>query len=158
MRRRKTYGDRIDLALDLWIKLARAYNTFQRLSAKDIASLGVTSPQFSVIECLGHLGSLPIGELSKKMLVSGGNMTVVIDNLEKLGYVERVHSREDRRTVLVQLTKKGTQWFEESFEQHAHRIFDVASVLTAQEQRELARLLKKLGLSLRDYLETDSKS
>jgi len=91
---------------------------------------------------------MTIGELCRKQLVSGGNMTVVVDNLGKLGLVERVHGKEDRRVILVRLTAKGKALFDEVFVKHAAHIAKLASVLTDQEQKELARLLKKLGLSL----------
>jgi MarR family 2-MHQ and catechol resistance regulon transcriptional repressor len=93
---------------------------------------------------------MTIGELCRKQLVSGGNMTVVLDNLEKLGLVERAHSKEDRRAIVVRLTTKGKKLFDEIFVKHAEHIVRLASVLTDQEQEELAGLLKKLGVSLRE--------
>lgn len=144
----KKYGPRKSLALGLWVKLARASSTFGRLSAKDIERYGLTQPQFSVIETLGHLGPLPTGDVSKKMLVTGGCMTVIIDNLEKEGLVERTRSANDRRVILVQLTLKGRALFGEMFSKHAEVIADLASVLSEEEQRQLSLLLKKLGLSL----------
>lgn len=76
-------------------------------------------------------------------------MTVVVDNLEKRGLVERIHSSEDRRTVLVRLTRKGKKLFDEIFAQHAEYVGNLASVLTEREQGELGRLLKKLGMALK---------
>lgn len=150
MKQIKKYGHKTEIALDLWIKLARAFNTMNKLSAKDILSHGVTQPQFAVLECLGHLGPLSLGELSKKMLVSGGNMTVVVDNLEKQGYVERIHDLKDRRTIYVRLTEKGQRWFDDTFVLHAKRIAQLMSVLNEREQKQLARLLKKLGLGAKN--------
>lgn len=145
----KTYGKKADLALDLWIKLARSFSTFNRRTGESIASFGLTMPQFAVVECLGHLGELTIGELCEKNLVSGGNMTVVVDNLAKEGLVTRVRDTEDRRVVRAKLTLKGDKLFQKTFPPHAKYIADLASVLTASEQTELARLLRKLGLALK---------
>ncbi len=150
MKQIKKYGHKTEIALDLWIKLARAFNTLNKLSAKDISSHGVTQPQFAVLECLGHLGPLSLGELSKKMLVSGGNMTVVVDNLEKQRYVERIHDLKDRRTIYVRLTENGLQWFNDNFVLHANRIAQLMSVLNEKEQKQLSRLLKKLGLGAKN--------
>jgi len=116
---------------------------------------GLTEPQFGVLEALGHLGPLRLGELSRKRLVSGGNMTCVVDNLEKEGLVERIHSTEDRRQILVRLTAKGKTLFDDIFVKHAEFIGRVASVLTEQEQETLAGLLKKLGLSLMEQYRSD---
>ncbi|MEK6755100.1 MAG: MarR family transcriptional regulator [Bacteroidota bacterium] len=146
----KQYGRKADLALSLWVKLARASATFSRLSAKDIERYGLTQPQFAVFEALGHLGSMTTGEIGKKILVTGGCVTVIVDNLEKEGLVERTRSNEDRRVIQVQLTAKGEQLFRDVFQQHAERITELASVLTEEEQIQLSGLLKKLGLALKD--------
>lgn len=149
MKKRKAYNSKYELALNTWIKLARAHSVVSHLSDEDIRNYGLTTTQFSVIEALGHLGPLKVGELCKKMLVSGGNMTLVLDNLEKQELIERVHSKEDRRAILVQLTMKGDNLFTNTFDHHAKRINEIFSVLSKKEQNELGTLLKKLGLSLK---------
>jgi MarR family 2-MHQ and catechol resistance regulon transcriptional repressor len=148
MRFSQQYGEEADRALGLWVKLARAFATFNRATAEDIRSFGLTQPQFSVLETLGHHGRIPIGELSRKQLLACGTVTVVVDNLEKEGLVERRHGEEDRRMVYVQLTEKGTSLFREIFVKHAAVVAALASVLSQKEQDELSQLLKKLGTSL----------
>jgi MarR family 2-MHQ and catechol resistance regulon transcriptional repressor len=148
MKTTKQYGKKIDAALGLWVKLARAHDTFAKKTDEDIRSHGLTTPQFGVLECLGHLGPMNLGELCRKQLVSGGNMTVVVDNLEKEGLVGRVPSKDDRRAILVRLTVKGKKLFDEIFVKHAKCVSALAEVLTEKEQGDLARLLKKLGTSL----------
>lgn len=150
MKNAPKYGEKADLALAMWVKLARASATFGKLTAENIHSFDLTVPQFSILECLGHLGPLTLGELSRKQLVSSGNITCVIDNLEKEGLVERVHSEEDRRVILAQLTAKGKKRFQEIFKQHAEYVAGIASVLTEAEQRELGGLLRKLGSALKE--------
>jgi MarR family transcriptional regulator, 2-MHQ and catechol-resistance regulon repressor len=145
MKTTKQYGEDADRALGLWVKLARAYALFNKASMQDIRDSGLTQPQFGALECLGHLGAMTIGELSRKMLVSGGNMTCVIDNLEKEGLVRRETPEEDRRHVIVDLTDQGRALFENVFPKHADYITKVASVLSVEEQEQLAAMLKKLG-------------
>lgn len=144
----KKYGKKIELALNTWIKLARAYSVFQHCADEDIRAHGLTTPQFGVIEALGHLGSLRVGVLCDKMLISGGNMTLVLDNLEKRGLIQRAFSRDDRRAILVELTETGNRVFNESFPKHAEKIGELFSVLNQDEQKQLGSLLKKLGLAL----------
>lgn len=146
------YGKKADLALSLWVKLARASASFGRLTARDIDQYGVTQPQFSVLETLGHLGPMQLGELCKKMLVTGGNMTVVVDNLEKEGLVARSPSKKDRRAIVVALTPKGRDLFRRIFPQHAAFVTRMTSVLSESEQEALSALLKKLGTSCRKHL------
>ena len=145
MKATKKYGKKTDLALTTWVKLARAFASFNKRSTDNIRTFGLTQPQFSVIEALGHLGPLKVGEICGKMLVSGGNMTLVLDNIEKLGYIERIHSKEDRRAINVQLTRQGQEIFDKIFSSHAEHISKLMSVLTIEEQKLLGDLLKKLG-------------
>lgn len=147
---RLTYGKEEDRALAMWVKLARAYAVFNKLTVKDIRRHGLTQPQFGAIECLFHLGPMTIGDLSRKMLVSGGNMTCVVDNLEKEGLVQRIQREEDRRSVMVELTESGRRLIARIFPEHATVIAQVASVLDTDEQGQLSRLLKKLGTGIGD--------
>jgi MarR family 2-MHQ and catechol resistance regulon transcriptional repressor len=150
MRTTAQYGRKADLALTMWVKLARASATFGRLTGKDIEHYGLTQPQFGVLEMLGHLGPLTIGDISRRMLVTGGCVTVILDNLERGGLVERLRSQEDRRVITVQLTAKGQSAFKDIFRKHARRVAELASVLTEEEQIELSALLRKLGRTLKE--------
>ena len=142
------YGVKAELALNTWVKLARASSSFNKRSLENIRSFGLTQPQFAVIEALGHLGPMKIGVLCNKMLVSGGNMTLVLDNLERLELIERVHSKKDRRAILIKLTKKGDELFNKVFSKHAEFVTSLMSVLTEKEQKDLGKLLKKLGMGI----------
>jgi MarR family 2-MHQ and catechol resistance regulon transcriptional repressor len=153
MKTTKQYGRKIDTALSTWVKLVRAHDTFNHLTAANIRSFDLTPAQFGVVECLGHLGSMLIGELTRKHLVSGGNMTVVVDNLEKEGLVDRTVCKDDRRAFSVQLTPKGKKLFERIFPQHAEYVAKLTSVLSENEQVELGNLLKKLGTGLKEKKE-----
>jgi len=142
------YGRKADTALRMWVKLARAFTTLNHLSAADIRSYGVTPAQFAVLEALGHLGPMSLGELARKMLISCGNTTVIVDNLEKDGFLERTQHPDDRRVKVVQLTPKGRKFFLEIFPQHAAAMSEFVAVLGEQDQERLGALLKKLGLAL----------
>ena len=149
----RKYGKKAEQALDLWVKLARASNTMSTLTVRDIATYGLTEAQFGVIEALGHLGPMKIGELCSKNLSSGGNMTVVVDNLAKEDLVERKQAEDDRRAYVIELTEKGTKLFQEIFPRHAKFVTDlVRSALSDEEMTKLAALLKKLGLTLKERL------
>ena len=150
MKTTEKYGKKADLALSMWVKLARAFSVFNKKSADQIKGFKLTQPQFGVIECLGHLGTLNLGDISSRMLMSCGNTTVIIDNLEKEELVERIREKDDRRVIRVKLTEKGQELFNRIFIEHADYITKLASVLTEEEQLELSRLLKKLGISLQN--------
>ncbi len=132
-------------ALTTFIKLNRAVDSlddrlFERGNIEDL-----TASQFGVMETLLHLGPLCQGTLSQKLLRSTGNMTMVIDNLEKRGLVRRERSTEDRRMVTIYLTTSGKELIERIFPKQAAAITEEMSVLTSEEQEELGRLCRKLG-------------
>jgi MarR family 2-MHQ and catechol resistance regulon transcriptional repressor len=145
MRTTRRYGKKADLALSTWVKLARANATIGRLTGEHIRSFELTSAQFGAVETLGHCGPMLIGELTRKQLVCAGNMTVVIDNLEKEGLVERQTDAKDRRAIIVKLTAKGKRLFDRIFPSHAIFVAQLFAHLTDAEQDDLSHLLKKLG-------------
>ena len=132
-------------ALDAWIKFTRAADSFgARLAAHHTCS-DLTVSQFGVLEALHHLGPLRQGEISAKLLRSGGNITLVVDHLEARGLVQRRRELEDRRVVTVSLTEAGKTLIAELFPEHVQAIVEEMSVLTADEQETLGRLCRKLG-------------
>ncbi|HEY9165066.1 MAG TPA: MarR family transcriptional regulator [Candidatus Kryptonia bacterium] len=153
MKTTRKYGRKADMALSLWVKLARATDTMSKLTTRDIAGYGLTEAQFGVLETLGHLGPMKIGEVCSKKLSSGGNMTVVVDNLTRDGYVERMDAPDDRRAYILRLTPKGTRLFNEIFVKHARYVEElVSSSLSEEEITRLSGLLKKFGLALKERL------
>lgn len=144
----KKRGTPFDPSLNMWLKFVRAYSTYRKKAADDMKNSGLTLSQFWVIECLGSIGPLIMGELGKKTFLSAGNMTFIVDDLEKARLVERVFTEDDRRAILVRLTPRGEKIYAEAFCKHSNFLARLASVLTKEEQEEFARLLKKLGLAL----------
>jgi len=132
-------------ALNAFIKLTRASDSLlSRLFRRGVVD-PLTPTQFGVLETLYHLGPLCQGELSGKLLRSGGNITLVIDNLEKQELVRRERDKEDRRLVRVSLTPKGQALIQEIFPKQAAAIAEEMQALTPEEQDQLGALCKKLG-------------
>ena len=133
-------------ALSAYVKLMRAAESVTGRIHRHLADSGLTVSQFGVLEALYHLGPLTQGEIAGKILKSSGNITMVIDNLEKRGLVKRERSAKDRRCITVHLREKGFKLIDGIFPQHARIIAGEMSILKASEQEDLARLCKKLGL------------
>ncbi len=133
------------LALDTYIKLTRAMNSLESRLARSQALKSLTGTQFGVLEALLHLGPMSQSEIGDKLLKSGGNITLVIDNLEKCGLVLRQTGIKDRRVTNVSLTGKGKEMIDAIFPAQVDAIVRELGVLTAEEQRILGRLCKKLG-------------
>lgn len=133
------------LALNTFIKLTRATDSVMSRLVRRGTMESLTPSQFGVLETLYHLGPLCQGEISAKLLRSGGNTTLVIDNLEKLRLVRRDRDPDDRRLVRVSLTNAGTALISRIFPEQARVITEEMSTLTAEEQQQLGALCKKLG-------------
>jgi MarR family 2-MHQ and catechol resistance regulon transcriptional repressor len=136
-------------ALDAFIKLSRSVNAVQgRLMPSLQREFGLTESQFGVLEAIYHLGPLQQGELCRKILRSGSNVTTVVDNLERDRLVKRERDEADRRIQVVHLTHAGEELVKRALPAHVARIKSLMAALDLDEQRELGRLCRKLGTSV----------
>ena len=135
-------------ALECYIKLMRASQSVTARIPRHLRDWKLTPSQFSVLDALYHLGPMSQLALAQKNLMSPGNITTVVDNLEKRFLVKRRRQTEDRRLVKVYLTETGSKLFADVFPRHVEIIAREMGLLSAPEQRELGRLCRKLGLRL----------
>lgn len=131
-----------------WVKLCRAQlavsaRIFRRLPAK------TSLAQFAVLEALDYLGPMYQREISEKILKSTGNVTVVVDALERAGLAVRQRSQEDRRKMVVNITDKGRRWLYEILPVYTQALAEEFAVLTSEEKVELGRLCRILGYGTR---------
>ncbi|HOO74172.1 MAG: MarR family transcriptional regulator [Thermotogae bacterium] len=145
MKDKKSYGQHNDLNLKSFVVLSKAYLTVNKKQLKTIKKGGLTLSQFSVLEVLYHKGEMKIGEIIEKTLFTGGNMTVIIENLTKQKLVEKIICQTDKRSVYVKITESGIKIIEAIMPEHVNNISDIFDVLTETEKSILISLLKKLG-------------
>ncbi len=138
------------LALNTFIKFARAYQSVTTALNLHLKDSGLTETQLGVLEALLHLGPMSQRQLGDKLLKSGGNITMVIDNLSKRGLVERKRLKKDRRFYSIELTSNGRQLIASILPDHVRRICDRLSCLSPAEQSQLGDLCKKLGLNTKN--------
>ena len=136
-------------ALDSYIKLVRATEAVNARTSQNFTAAGLTISQFGVLEALLHGGSLCQRDIAKKILKSTGNITMVIDNLEKRRLVKRERDADDRRFITIHLTDAGRELITSIFPQQVAAILAEMELLTDEEQDELGRLCRKLGLRQR---------
>ena len=138
-------GDDEIRALNAYINLLRAADSvYARISAQ-LEAQGVTVGQFGVLEALLHLGPMCQRALGEKLLRTGGNITMVVDNLEKREWVRRERQEADRRMVVIHLTPQGRKVISRIFPQHVASVSEIFSLLNPAEQEELRRLARTLG-------------
>ena len=143
-RRNRDYGDENNINLKLVIALARTLQMHRADTQKLLLGYGLTLSQFGVLEALYHLGELSVSEIIEKTLSTSGNMTVVIRNLERDGYIRRAVSKEDRRRYLIDLTEKGKQLIEKVFPVHLEVLGETFRGLSDDDKRKLYDLLSGL--------------
>jgi MarR family 2-MHQ and catechol resistance regulon transcriptional repressor len=132
-------------ALKLWVVLSRAQWAVTQVSIADIERNGLSPAEFAILEVLFHKGPLLLGEVQKKVLVSSGGITFLVDKLAKRDLVERRDCPSDRRARYAALTKAGEKLMREIFPGHAAVIRESMAGLTVAEQKTLTSLLKTLG-------------
>ena len=135
------------LALKLWVVLARAYAAVARQVDADIARHGLTTTEFGILEVLRHKGPLLLGEIQRKVLVTSGGITYLVDRLVAKGLVRREPSPDDRRARFAVLTPEGRQMIDRIFPDHARCVARTMDGLDAGEQASAVALLRKLGLT-----------
>jgi len=137
--------ERVQTALKLLVTLARAYNSVIVHLENDIKGHGLTQAEFGVLEMLHHTGPQLLGEIQRKILVSSGGITFVVDKLAGKGLVERQDCPTDRRARYAALTPAGEKLISRIFPVHAERVAKVMATLGPAQQKELTRLLRELG-------------
>ena len=104
-----------------------------------------TLPRFDLMAQLErHPGGLKMNELSRLLMVTGGNITAIVDQLEKEGQVERLDDSADRRAFRIRLTRSGEKSFLEMARAHEQWVVELLSGLSRKEHDELLKLLAKL--------------
>ena len=135
-------------ALNGFIALLRATDSLHAHLSRHVEASGLTMGQFAVLEVLLHLGPMSQRDVGTKLLRSGSNTTMVLDNLERRGLVKRRRRTDDRRAIEVSLSSAGRRLIAELFPQHARRITRLFTVLSQRDQQRLAALCKTLGRSI----------
>ena len=133
-------------SLKLWVVLARAHRAIEAHAAAHAAAHDLTLAEFGALEALYHRGDMLLSDLQRRILVSSGGITFLVDRLTRKGLVTRRRCSEDRRARFASLTPEGERLVRQIFPEHAERIRAVCSALTPAEQREATVLLRALGV------------
>ncbi|HLJ86984.1 MAG TPA: MarR family transcriptional regulator [Candidatus Angelobacter sp.] len=134
-----------ELSLGTYIKLIRASNTALNYTKTALDNVGLSTSQFAVLEALHHVGPLCLGDLARRILKSSGNLTLVVDNLEKRGLAKRKQEGDDKRFTMATITPAGRKLIARIFPEHSRQISEIMSRLTPDEQETLGVLCRKLG-------------
>jgi len=133
-------------SLRLWLRLLTCTLLIERgIRARLRATFATTLPRFDLMAQLErNPGGLRMGELSRRLMVTGGNVTGITDQLVAEGLVERRPIAHDRRAYSVRLTPKGKRAFDTMAVAHERWVIELLAGLDAAERRRLAALLGRL--------------
>ncbi|WP_037570799.1 MarR family winged helix-turn-helix transcriptional regulator [Spirochaeta cellobiosiphila] len=146
--RQTDYGEENEENLKLVIALLRTVQDLRKNELIYIKDSGLTIAQFGVLETLYHKGDMRVCEIIDKTLSTGGNMTVIINNLIRDGLITRYQDPEDKRAFICQLTEKGEEIIMSIWPKHLKELGKTFKNLSLEEKRQLRQLMKKLnGLS-----------
>ncbi len=132
-------------ALRLWVILSRAHSAIAAHATADVARHGLTLAEFAILEALYHRGPMLLGEVQRRILVSSGGITFLVDRLTAKGLVERRTCEADRRARYAALTDRGESLVAEIFPEHAAAVTRAMSALPSDEQHGIADALRVLG-------------
>jgi DNA-binding MarR family transcriptional regulator len=138
-------------AIRLWLRMLATNRLVETRTRRLLQErYGTTLPRFDLMAQLERVPKgLRMSELSKRMMVTGGNVTGITDLLEKEGLVERVEDPRDRRAWLVRLTPAGKRAFAAMAAEHERWIVDSFSELSGREMATMAALLARLKTHVR---------
>ena len=137
-------------SLKLWLRMLSCTVRIENdVRARLRSEFGVTLPRFDLMAQLErHPQGLRMGELSKRMMVTGGNITGITDQLEDEKLVARVPDPNDRRAYSVKLTAAGKRTFARMAAVHEGWIAELLSGVSAQDKDKLIQLLSQMKQQL----------
>jgi DNA-binding MarR family transcriptional regulator len=132
----------------LWVRLNMTFQLIYQEIQKTLKKERLTLPQMDILVCLGRAEGLTLGEIGDRLGVTGGNVTGVVDRLERSGFVYRDRDKKDRRVVRAKLTSKGRGLHDEILPIFKNKWNEIMNILEPEEQRQLNRLLKRFSQGL----------
>jgi DNA-binding MarR family transcriptional regulator len=132
-----------DQGVSLWVRLLESHNLMLGEIRRKLADT-CTMPRFDLLANLERDDGQTLAALSRRMLVTAGNLTGLVDRAERDGVVERRADPRDRRLSRVYLTPKGRELITELLPKHAEHVGALLEGLDANDKHELRRILGKL--------------
>lgn len=134
----------VDESLSLWVRLLVCHNLMLGAARRRLDARVATMSRFDLLASLYGEDGQPLASLSRRLLVTAGNLTGLVDRAERDGVVVRRADPTDRRVARVHLTPKGRTLIGELMPLHAEHVHELVSTLPAAERRALRRLLGRL--------------
>ena len=125
-------------------ELMGAYQAFEIYDAAYIRQHGLTVPQGNVVFCLGQSRGMTFKELGDQTLITKGTLTGVVDRLVDKKLVVRQPSVQDRRSIIVKLTSRGTKMFQDIYPKHMAHLQERFDQLSDRDKRQAMKALQQI--------------
>ena len=145
---KKSYGLRTDKAMKTIVRLERLNLKIHTQTVNYLSEHDLTFNQFKVLEVLYHRGDLNISSITKLTMSTPGNITVVIKNLKRDGWITSILNPEDKRASILTITEKGKKVIEKVFPNHAKNLHNCVEDLSDEELDTFYNLLNKMYNSI----------
>lgn len=133
-----------ELSIGVWVRILRVHTVISSEIRNKVSKKGLTLPQLYVLTTLGLRGDMLLGQLGQELLVTKGNVTPIVDHLERDGFVFRDQDKKDRRKIWVRLSPKGESLFGEILSAYEDEFVPLMGCLSQEELKQLSHLLKKV--------------
>lgn len=132
--------------LNSYIKLVRAFESISSRLYMKLDGEGLTESQFYLLDVLYHLGPMNQKELGNKIFRSEGNITMVVNNLEKRKLIKKKQSGEDKRVYIIKLKNEGRELYEKFFPKFLKTIMNEFEGIKEKEHKEFQKICKRIGI------------
>lgn len=132
--------------LNSYIKLVRAFESISSRLYMKLEGEGLTESQFYMLDALYHLGPMNQKELGKKIFRSEGNITMIVNNLEKRKLIKKKQSGEDKRVYIIKLKNEGRELYEKVFPKFLKTIMNEFEGIKEKEHKEFQKICKRIGI------------
>jgi len=129
---------------DTWTRLTQTYHMAQKQCRDALRGSGLTQPQFEVLAQIHGEEGIPLTRIGENLLVTGGNITGIVDRLEKTGLVKRKRDKEDRRIIRAFFTAKGKKVYQQATPAYDRFLKKAFGELSAAEHGRLQKSLDNL--------------
>jgi MarR family 2-MHQ and catechol resistance regulon transcriptional repressor len=133
---------------ETWERLSQCYQLTQKRAREALKGTGLTQPQFLVLTQISEEEGIPLTKIGENMLVTGGNITGIVDRLEREGLVKRKRDGEDRRIIRAFFTPKGKKTYQQAVPTYDRFMRQVFGELGAGEVGRLHKTLETLHKGL----------
>jgi len=132
--------------LNSYIKLVRAFESISSRLYMKLEKEGLTESQFYLLDVLYHCGSMNQKELGKKIFRSEGNITMVVNNLERRKLIKKKQNPDDKRIYIIKLKTEGKELYEKVFPKFLKTMMREFEGIKEKEHKEFQKICRRIGL------------